>query len=188
MTLDTQLNHGVFESFLHRGLLWRRKQAEALRRIDFGAGKAGVPQSWSWMAHQGSIVFVEMEDYFEWDARVAFSVENVLCAPVAHMRLAAYETEAEDGSDTGVLVMGEEGEQVGILWFDDGREQITKEVVQRVVVLGRQVAPEGVDLGNEQRVYVLLVDEVERGTFKRIGIGRVNCVLVEENDVLSEIA
>ncbi|KAK3987102.1 heterokaryon incompatibility protein 6 [Cladorrhinum sp. PSN332] len=189
-TLNTRLVHGVFEKFLHRGVLWRRKQAETLPRIDFNLGKAvAAPPSWSWMAHKGSIIFAEMEDYFEWDARVAFSAENdkALCAPVAHLRLLGYETEAEDGSGTGILAMGETGEQLGTLWFDDGRERIAEEVVQRVAVLGQQVAPEGVDLGDQQRVYVLLVDEVEGGAFQRVGMGMVNCVLVEGNDVLGRI-
>ncbi|KXX75307.1 Heterokaryon incompatibility protein 6, OR allele [Madurella mycetomatis] len=170
-TLDTKLNHGVFESFLHRGLLWHRKQPEALARIEFGTGRdiEAPPPSWSWMAHKGGIAFAEIQDYFEWDVRVAFSAESVLWAPVGQLRLEA------------------QGKDVGSLWFDDAREDILEGAVQHVVVVGRQVAPEGVDLGDRRKVYVLLVDEGEEGAFKRVGMGMVDCGLVRADDIPGKI-
>lgn len=190
-TLDTKLNHGVFENFLHRGLLWHRSQSEALARIEFGTGRdiEAPPPSWSWMAHNGRIAFADIQDYFEWDARVAFSAENVLWAPVGQLHLGKHKTktELEGGSYTGMLVIEEEGNDVGILWFDDARGEILEGAVQHVVVVGRQIAPAGVNLGDRQRVYVLLVDEGEEGSFKRVGIGMVDCGLVRADDILSKI-
>jgi hypothetical protein len=48
---------GIFESFLHRSLLWQRSEERDTERIDYGAQ---VVPSWSWMAYNGSIEFTNI--------------------------------------------------------------------------------------------------------------------------------
>lgn len=55
--LKCENRYGVFERFLHRNLLWKPSNEEKLVRISYGNQK--VP-SWSWMAYNGGIQFVEV--------------------------------------------------------------------------------------------------------------------------------
>ncbi|CAD6449984.1 b5fc90c4-77a7-4a6f-9a96-77317750b6f1 [Sclerotinia trifoliorum] len=51
---------GLFETFWGRCLLWRRAEnVELLRKIPHGTHSRRVPPTWSWMAFDGAISFIE---------------------------------------------------------------------------------------------------------------------------------
>ncbi|KIW78369.1 hypothetical protein Z517_08204 [Fonsecaea pedrosoi CBS 271.37] len=56
-TFDTRGAYGVFDTFLNRSVLWRRG-GEKMNRITYPARRS-VP-SWSWMAYDGWITYVEV--------------------------------------------------------------------------------------------------------------------------------
>ncbi|KAM0814065.1 putative Heterokaryon incompatibility domain-containing protein [Seiridium cardinale] len=69
--LETRGGFGVFEVYLHRGLLWIR-EGPRLARIDFSkcstsAAREIIP-SWSWMAYDGAIRYVDIPPGAEWKA------------------------------------------------------------------------------------------------------------------------
>ncbi|KAK9791550.1 putative Heterokaryon incompatibility domain-containing protein [Seiridium cardinale] len=69
--LETRGGFGVFEVYLHRGLLWKR-EGPRLARIDFSkcstsAAREIIP-SWSWMAYDGAIRYVDIPPGAEWKA------------------------------------------------------------------------------------------------------------------------
>ncbi|GKT64292.1 TOL-like protein [Colletotrichum tofieldiae] len=52
---------GIFQSNLHRDLLWQRRNSEStLKRIDFGALHQFRIPSWSWMAYSGEIRYMNV--------------------------------------------------------------------------------------------------------------------------------
>jgi hypothetical protein len=48
---------GIFQSFLHRSLLWQRSEERDTDRINYGAQ---IVPSWSWMAYNGNIKFMDI--------------------------------------------------------------------------------------------------------------------------------
>ncbi|KAF3014711.1 hypothetical protein E8E14_006964 [Neopestalotiopsis sp. 37M] len=69
--LDTLGGYGIFEQYMRRGLLWQREGSN-LPRIDFSkncGGNAHEPvPSWSWMAYDGPIRYMEIPAAAEWKA------------------------------------------------------------------------------------------------------------------------
>lgn len=69
-TLDTAAIHGVLWSLAGRTLLWRAAEPGKLTRIEYPAA-AAPPPSWSWMAYDGRITFLEIPfDEVQWMGRV----------------------------------------------------------------------------------------------------------------------
>ncbi|RSM01163.1 hypothetical protein CDV31_011472 [Fusarium ambrosium] len=61
----TRGGYGVFQAFFERSLLWQRPESGSLARITYPADR-NVP-SWSWMAYEGSITFVDAPfDKVDW--------------------------------------------------------------------------------------------------------------------------
>jgi hypothetical protein len=56
-TLHCESKHGIFETYLHRNLLWQASDEKTVR-IAYDRGQ-DVP-SWSWMACGGGIKFIEV--------------------------------------------------------------------------------------------------------------------------------
>jgi hypothetical protein len=54
---NCETRFGIFQSFLHRSLLWQRSEERDTDRIDYGAQ---IVPSWSWMAYNGSIEFTSI--------------------------------------------------------------------------------------------------------------------------------
>ncbi|KAM0237420.1 hypothetical protein ACHAP5_009050 [Fusarium lateritium] len=68
---DTHGGYGVFEAFLERGLLWKRPGGSSfLKPINFPKER-NVP-TWSWMAYDGLITYVEVDfDKVNWNREVS---------------------------------------------------------------------------------------------------------------------
>ncbi|GJC89928.1 hypothetical protein ColLi_12766 [Colletotrichum liriopes] len=59
--LESAGGFGIFQSNLHRDLLWQRRNSEStLKRIDFGALHHFRIPSWSWMAYSGEIRYMNV--------------------------------------------------------------------------------------------------------------------------------
>ncbi|SPO03071.1 uncharacterized protein DNG_05752 [Cephalotrichum gorgonifer] len=71
--LNTRGGYGVLDVYLRRGLLWQRAQT-SLKRIDFPDGERGPVPSWSWMAYDGAIQYMNVPfggvDWDKWDRDV----------------------------------------------------------------------------------------------------------------------
>jgi len=58
-TLATVGGYGVFDLFRHRSLLWQRS-GDKLARISFPEGRHDYIPSWSWMAYDGGIKYMDV--------------------------------------------------------------------------------------------------------------------------------
>ncbi|KAF3808107.1 hypothetical protein GCG54_00012687 [Colletotrichum gloeosporioides] len=62
---ETRATYGLFAIYLHRGLLWRRNQAEPIKSIAQPSGRH-VP-SWSWFSKMGAIRYMDLKfDSVKW--------------------------------------------------------------------------------------------------------------------------
>lgn len=130
----TELSHGVFRLFLHRGLAWRRAPGADMSRIGYpkartenikalvlNAVKRGAyeaerpPPSWSWMARSGGIEYLPLENV-SWDWELGLERDDALRARVAPLR-GCGAVEAADRA--GFFVYDDRDRQAGRLWFDD---------------------------------------------------------------------
>jgi len=152
--LKTNVRHGIFESFLHRSLLWQPAQ-NTLTQISYPAGKA--PPSWSWMAYHGPIQYLQINyGDVEWDRSVrlvnvkasdaATSPENNDCVLEARVRRLRNCKIKPEGAKR--VICGKEDNEVGQLWFDTEPEVWC-------AIMGRET---GVEDGN-RKYYVLFVTE-----------------------------
>ncbi|KAH8685794.1 heterokaryon incompatibility protein-domain-containing protein, partial [Tricladium varicosporioides] len=68
-SFETECKYGIFEKFLPRSLLWLRAGSMRMNRILYGNDRK-VP-SWSWMAYDGEIQYLEVESSeVEWNEGV----------------------------------------------------------------------------------------------------------------------
>lgn len=76
-TLGCEGRYRVLKDFLHRNLLWQRHGTEKMERIAYNNLKA---PSWSWMAYQGGIKFVDISfarsDDIRWKKELKFDGER----------------------------------------------------------------------------------------------------------------
>jgi hypothetical protein len=167
--LKTKVHYGIFEIYLHRGLLWQPAQ-NTLTQISYD-GKA--PPSWSWMAYHGQIQYLPIKfGDVEWDRSLrlvevkasdaATSPEDDGCVLEARVRrLRDYEIKSE-----GVM-LDEEDNEVGRLYLDTQPEV-------RCAIIGREQtrAKDG-----NRIYYVLFVTECATqpggGKFRRVGMGSI---------------
>ncbi|KAH7304597.1 heterokaryon incompatibility protein-domain-containing protein [Stachybotrys elegans] len=149
-TFKTEGKHGVFESLLHRSLLWQRSGPTRLERI-FDKTDRRVP-SWSWMAYNGGIEYMEIKsDQVEWNEGVKL-VGDKLSAQVRTLRT----TRTYHASKW--------------LTYDEGDSMNVRRL--RCVITGRTRS----GFTGEQRYYVLVtVPRRLEGLriFERVGVGAV---------------
>ncbi|KAF2734668.1 HET-domain-containing protein [Polyplosphaeria fusca] len=167
-TLNTWGGFGIFNIYLHRFLLWQRTGTTLTRILktrerDEEDGRERVP-SWSWMAYEGGIEYMEVPF-----GMVAWTEEIV--SPFQH----PYQSQRDDDSGVmpelsvkaWVIVEPEKRDFVldePALW-DDRRSEIM------CVVLGvqKQILPD-----HHQLQYVLLVaaikEEEEESMYERVGV------------------
>jgi hypothetical protein len=71
---DCESRFGIFELFLHRCLLWQRSEDQNMTQIGYGIQ---VVPSWSWMAYNGSIRFMNIHySKVEWVHGLRFNERN----------------------------------------------------------------------------------------------------------------
>lgn len=152
---------GIFERLLHRNILWQRTR-EKTERINYGDQK--VP-SWSWMAYDGGIQFLNIPFGVEWSSNLRFdnNQENALIAEAREFRHCRMEQE-----ETKCIILDSRRIERGWVQFDvEGGTNIY--FPQRVVVVGRTWHPAEV-----RKYYILVVKPTcLKGEYERVGIGSI---------------
>ncbi|KAK0648663.1 hypothetical protein B0T16DRAFT_456125 [Cercophora newfieldiana] len=184
---------GIFDddrSLLQRTLLWRRgKEVAALERVPLtpGKGEALRLPSWSWMAYDGAIDFLDlplggvewMEDHIHspWTR----STTSVVAGDVVGRRLSAV---ARPFLEEPVDRDGDQSVEDFEIVFDAGDDaQTTGWETWRCVVVGTRRAPKGMSVPVGQRThYFLIIGAVEgrEGVYTRIGVGKMAGALIGE--------
>jgi hypothetical protein len=167
--LECRSNHGIFETHLHRNILWQASDKKTAR-IAY-ENNQGVP-SWSWMACSGGIRFIEIDwGLVSWVHALAFDEHDsaALIADVGEFRHVTLERNGDR-----YTVSNTSGGREGWLQYDiEGSESGRKD---HCVVIGRTEKNEE---EKEEHYYILVVVPTgEDGEYTRIGVGMVqsSCV------------
>jgi hypothetical protein len=169
---DTSGGFGVFERYLGRGLLWSRAPDVAhLTKIPFDSAQSRVP-SWSWMAYEGAISFLDLPF-----GDIDWAVESEFRSPFSMIGDARASRDRMSSNRnrrrTELRVVARTFDSVaargtskspGIVW---DQPTATHDHL-RCVVIGRLASESGTPA---QKHWVLVVQELSAGLYERVGAG-----------------
>ncbi|KAK5631516.1 hypothetical protein RRF57_007230 [Xylaria bambusicola] len=179
---DTQGGYGVFTRYFGRGLLWQRDLTLApqlMKPIQFPKSQKYQVPSWSWMAYEGAISFMDLPfreiDWEEKEIRSPWSPQSPvltsLSAPNHSSNAAWYTTNRNERIDLKVIARDFLASADTHIIYDMGERPDNREV--KCVVVGRRKKKAGI--GDVQMHYVLVVaQKVGPGydaVYERIGVG-----------------
>jgi hypothetical protein len=169
--IKCKARYGIFRKYLHRNLLWQASDVK-LKKIDYEALQKGlhVP-SWSWMAYDGGIRFLDEEEipfrHVQWLTNLRFDedCEHALIADVGKFRNCTTES---DGNRYAVFDLS----KINRGWIRYDVEDGKSLLEERCVVVGRRE--------NSEHCYILVARPTGvDGEYKRVGMGQVqkNCLV-----------
>jgi hypothetical protein len=155
MTFDTKGDFGIFDIYLHRCLIWQRANAKLKRIESFRAGK--VP-SWSWMAYDGGIKYMDIPGgKVDWAKDIVSPFANDSdVEPPTELRSPIYEIAASQQGD--------------FIW-DDADRTIKQPLKCIIVGTSKEFLP--ID---QSFFYLLVVEETsakDPGVYERVGVARL---------------
>jgi hypothetical protein len=174
---------GIFESFLHRSLLWQRTEEQDTDRIDYGAQ---IVPSWSWMAYNGSIKFMDIPfGCVEWVRMLRFNKRykyrwlNKKWKPALVANISSFRNCSLNRSEAGCAILDSDRAERGVIQYDvethDGLDS------QRCVVLGRDFV---ISNAGKINYYILVVRPTSiENEYTRVGAGRIQGDYVARQDL-----
>ena len=169
--LRCQSRYGIFEQYLHRNLLWQTSDNK-MERIVYK--NRNVP-SWSWMAYNGGIKFMDIPfGTVDWIDNLRFDEgrELVLIADVGEFRNCTMEP---DGKHYAILDSGRT--KRGWIQYDiEEDEDLFK---QQCVVAGKKSSKDEDKIEDGDRLdvkeyYILVARPTSMdGEYKRVGVGLI---------------
>ncbi|KAI0144539.1 heterokaryon incompatibility protein-domain-containing protein [Xylariaceae sp. FL1272] len=184
---NTQGGYGVFNLYFGRSLLWKRDAAfgtQAMKPIQFPQSHKYRVPSWSWMAYEGAITFVDLpfkevvweekEIQSPWAARgqVTFDMSPSSSQPESLPSTAWHTANGDERSDLTAVARDFSADGDQFLTYDAGRLPSDRTV--KCVIVGRKKLLPTAD-ATKQTHYVLVVAQVpgtERGNqYVRVGVG-----------------
>jgi hypothetical protein len=158
--LECQSRYGIFQRYLHRNLLWQPSD-DKMERIAY---KSQDVPSWSWMAYNGGIEFMDIPfSEVSWINNLGFDKEreSALIAHVGNFRNCTIKPE---GDHYAVLNLFKR--KRGQIQYDvENGEELGKE---KCVVVGRT---ESRDV--EEYYILVVVPTTVAGEYRRVGIGLI---------------
>jgi hypothetical protein len=167
--LTCREGYGIFDFCLHRNLLWQRSDLQK-KRIKYEGAKVPIKvPSWSWMAYEGGIEFIQFEElpYQELDLfnDLSFTPDKTaLITKVWKFQGCSLNQEVvSEASRQQILDSGGTGR--GWIMYDvkDGADLCR----ERSVVVGRR------SKSREYHILVVRQTEDNEYEYKRVGIGMV---------------
>ncbi|KAK0370837.1 serine/threonine protein kinase [Colletotrichum limetticola] len=164
----TKGGFGIFDEYLQRSLLWQKALDASLDRISYPPGRR-VP-SWSWMAYQGPIAYLEAPfEHINWtkDIVTPFNTDS---GKKTHW-------EVSEGSEIPLLrgvasrISLDAIELLKRVRFDESKLHTIDQL--RCIVIGKEKT-EG--LTREPEHYVLVIVRLsgeQGGRYERVGVGRL---------------
>ena len=163
--LGTTVNFGIFECYLHRSLLWQRSSSTRMQRIADETNL--IAPSWSWMAYDGQIDYMEIDfGSVSWLQRVRL-VDGLLETQVRKFQNCIIKPQNDS---SGTCVMSDNTGN-GDSWLKYDGDDKTDVRTLRCVIIGRKTQ---VSIG-ERHYYILVVTPSRLSeTFERVGIGSIS--------------
>ncbi|KAF2819854.1 HET-domain-containing protein, partial [Ophiobolus disseminans] len=108
---------GIFQSFLHRCLLWQRSEERNTDRIDY---KDQIVPSWSWMAYSGSVQFMDITfGGVEWVHSLRFNRRfNKKWKPALVTDIGSFQKCNPERRGTGYVILDLDGTERGQIQYD----------------------------------------------------------------------
>jgi hypothetical protein len=169
--LDTKCRYGVFEAFLSRLLLWRRRDETDGNETDY---KDQHLPSWSWMTYS-RIRFLPIMHILEFPAKgdLRFDAKREI---VLLVQVRAFQNCTMGRNGSGYTILDADSKNIGVLWFD----MTTNVYFQHCVVIGMDA--EAFVKDAERTYYILLVRKLcLENQYERVGLGKIksSCVSKE---------
>jgi hypothetical protein len=173
-TIDCEGRYGAFQAYLHRNLLWHAPDVK-LKKIGY---ESYVP-SWSWMAYEGGIRFLEKSEIpfgcVQWITNLRFGEDRdskyALIADVGKFHDCMMES---DGNRYALFDLSKT--ERGWIRYDvkDG----TNLLEEHCVVVGSNE-------GNDHYYILLVRPTTVDGKYERVGMGKVskNCLVRTQANV-----
>jgi hypothetical protein len=175
---DCETRFGIFESFLHRSLLWQRTEERDTDRISY---KNQIVPSWSWMAYNGSIDFTDIPfGRVEWVRSLRFNKRYKYrrfikkWKPALVTNVSFFRNCSLRRSEAGCTILDSDGAERGEFQYDvETHERLDSE---RCVVLGRDCL--------KTNYYILVVRPTGiKNEYTRVGAGRIQGDYVARQDL-----
>jgi hypothetical protein len=176
---------GIFELFLHRPLLWQRTGKRDTDRIDYGAQ---IVPSWSWMAYNGSIKFMDIPFHsVEWVRSLRFNKrykyrrfnekwKPALVTDMSSFRTCNFERRT---TDYAILDLYDAAERGCVQYDMETHERLDSE---RCVVIGRICYSS--DTRERRKYYILVVRPTGmKNEYTRVGAGWIQGDYVARQDL-----
>ncbi|KAK1521567.1 hypothetical protein CABS01_16543 [Colletotrichum abscissum] len=160
---DGRVENGIFSAapYSQQSLLWYLITPAG--PIDFSGIKVKKPPTWSWMAYEGSIDYLDIGEHPDWDTAIKFSENAVrLSARVAKISGVIPFAGTNDNRET---IYHQGGNEVGRAWFDY-RTPKTSEGLQCALLGKAEDQQKG-----RRRYYVLLLLAERNAPLERLGVG-----------------
>jgi hypothetical protein len=181
---ECETRFGIFQSFLHRSLLWQRPEERNTDRIDY---KTQIVPSWSWMAYNGSVQFMDIAfSNVEWVRSLRFNNK-----PNEHSRfdkewksalvtdISSFRNCSVKESESGCTILDSGGAERGEIQYDV--ETHKRLDFERCVAVGRDFRQS--DAG-KRKYYILVVRPTGmENEYTRVGAGWIRGDYVARQDV-----
>ncbi len=135
--LRCEEHYGIFDLFLHRSLIWRRRDGQIMKRIEYG----GKVPSWSWMAYEGGIQFTE-DKFSDLDLFVdlRFDQSGALIAKAWEFKDCHVKRQTQDGTHPQILDSNEVKRGWIVYDVEDGEDCYEeRELLWREPRMGRSI-------------------------------------------------
>lgn len=170
-TENCEARFGIFESFLHRMLLWQRSGEQNTDQICY---ETQTIPSWSWMAYSGSIQFMDIAfDRVEWVRSLKFDQkhEHRALNEKGHLALVTYLSSflrcSLEQRDAGNAVLDLDEFEIGWIQYDVGTHE--RLGAERCVVVGRDAWESRFV---KRKYYLLVVTPTNiENVYTRVGTG-----------------
>jgi hypothetical protein len=180
---DTSGSFGLFERYLGRSLLWTRAtDVPRLTRIPFKPAQTNPVPSWSWMAYEGAISFLDPPfGRIEWTVDIEFRSPDYSSGATPPSRTSRGRMSSNrNGRRTELRVVARPFDGAaaashasdflsGIVWDDPTAPRDHGQL--RCVVIGRLALGNGTPTDPAQKHWVLVVRELGTGLYERVGAG-----------------
>ena len=179
---DTCGGFGVFERYIGRSLLWTRAtNVPRLTRIQFGPTQTNPVPSWSWMAYEGAISFLDLPfGKIEWTLDAEFRSPDYTPKGTASRASRGRMSSNLKGRCTVLRVIARPFDVASaaphasdflssIVWDDPTAPHEHDQL--RCVVIGRLKPESDTPADPAQRHWVLVVIELSAGLYERVGAG-----------------
>ena len=168
----TQSLAGLFEAFWGRCLLWKRAEdVTRLQKIPLGTHTKKTPPSWSWMAYEGAISFLEPKG-----GTVDWNVKGIKLPFAGRSQLSWLKTSYSQGSNAIVGdafdfdLRHDPGNGKIYISYDDS--EATPPTALKCVVIGSE--KEHMTNPTTRKHYLVLVSRsarIDEVTYERVGVG-----------------